>query len=244
MEQVEEVIQVLKNYIFRFLEEIQKGKEVFCLKKNEKLEGLMWIIDTLTLLSNNLGIQPQHIFYQNKNLEETLNFLKISMDKLSQFIHDADFFYSYFREGLREKLENILYLIQRMSQMYNHLTGTVSDPEFLNSFLEESEKIQELFQRISDQLQEGKDQDALFTLQKVMYFFEALNIVYSKASVAPETHQEILSLEGEVVELMQQMYESFKAQDIVSVSDIAEYELSEKLEALSGILKEAYQLAS
>ncbi len=242
LDQIEEIVPVLNQYIHRFSEEIKKGQEVFCINKKEKLEGIIWIADSLSLITQNLGISPRYIFFEGRNLDEVLNFFHISIQTLNDYIHDSGFFYNYFSEGVQDKFPIIESMVKRLVQLYNFMLGGEEDL-FVENLLFEAVFIKNIMNEVSGLLQDGRDQDALSMIQKLMAFFEFLSIAISKMKLSDAEKTEVEGYQSEIIELLNETYEGFKTGDIISVSDIVEYELSEKLDLLIHIFENRYSNA-
>lgn len=239
LEQVEEILPSLKQYVERFIEEIKKGEQSFCKNKQEKLEGLAWVTETLMLIAENLKVLPQHVFVEGRTFEELINFFKVSLSALTKSIHDSEFFYSYFEEGVLPRFSQVASFLDQIVEFFYYL-NTEQESKFLKKFLDEVSYIQDYLTNIPILLQEGKDQDALVMVQKVVYYFESLNIIGSKALSDESDIEKTQEVQQEVIDLMNEMYESFKNKDIVTVSDIIEYEISEKLSDLTALLEGAW----
>ncbi|HCL57167.1 MAG TPA: hypothetical protein DHW82_09205 [Spirochaetia bacterium] len=236
LEQIEEVIPALKSYLLKFIHEIEKGKDNFIISKKEKLEGLIWIIDSIQLITKNLNIEPRHIFQGGKNLEETLHFIRISLSTLNQSVHDSDFFYQYFKDGILEKLKSLIFMTEVLVDFYNYLTDS-KNKKMTGHYLKELNLIKNSLKQIPENLQKGLDQDAIADTQKLMCFFESLFLLFSKTEIETEEKEELENQKNEVIDLLNQVYEAFLSKDIVSVSDIIEYEVGEKLEYFQSVLE-------
>lgn len=243
LEQIDEVLPVVKNYLNKFYLEIEKGKEPFCIDKREKIEGLVWIVDSVSLIAKNLSISPRHVFSEGKNLEETLTFMRISINTLMQGIHDSNFFYSYFKEGILPRIPILEKMIDTIVDFYQYLSGS-KNQHLIEELIKEGKAVLNFTKEISSALQDGKDQDALNLIQKIMCYFEAVNIILIKSEASKSKKESNEKIRVEMIELFNQCYDSFKTQDIVSVSDIVEYEIAEKLAILIDSLKQSAGLAT
>ncbi len=236
--QIEEMIDSILHYLDQFIKIAQENNKEFLINKCEKIEGLAWLTDSVSLVSQNLGVETAYIFYHGHNLEETLNFFRISIDQLSRFVHDSQFFSRYIQEGVLPKLILLKNLFHSLLDYYNYLLDP-KNSSFKENFLKEKEFIQKLLEAIPLSLQDGKDQEALSFIQKSFAFFYSFILLLSKTPLSSKSQDHFSHIQADLKENLELVYESFKEKDIVTVSDIVEYELIEKLEGLSLILKES-----
>lgn len=231
VEQIEEVYPSLKSYLARFQEVLGEGQEAFVADKRQKIEGLTWIVDTTGLIAKSLGISTRYVFHNGRSLEEILNFFDFSISNLTQNIHDNQFFYQYFTEGIASRLVILEKLLDKLLGFYNFLLGDRQET-FKASLKEEAKAMQELMANLPGLIQDGRDQDALAFIQKMMGFFESLSLLLSHAGLNEASQNTLLSYKSELVKVFEEIYEAFKTQDVVTVSDLVEYELSDKLNSM------------
>lgn len=238
LDQIEEMIPMVNNYLNQFIQAAAGGKESFCLNKREKIEGLAWITDSISLVAQNLGIPAAHIFYEGRNLEEVLNFFRLSVSQLSRFVHDSDFFYQYIQEGIAPRLLSLKKLFSLLIAYYNYLLHQ-QNPDFKNGFLNEIPAIKSTLEEVPSALQDGRDQDAVSLIQKAFSFFQSFFALLAKTPLSESDQKRVSEIKTGLSESLEMVYQSFKDRDIVSVSDMMEYELTEKLEELAEIFKNA-----
>jgi hypothetical protein len=198
----------------------------------------MWIVDTISLISNNLGLQPRHIFHQGRTFEELLSFFIVSLNTLNENIHDSNYFYSYFNEGMKDRFHLLPIMIDLLLNYYYLIKGS-DTKSFPGKILSESQLITTFIKDVPLLLQEGKDQDAINLISKIMFFSEILNIVLAKLKVQAEEQTKINALNKELLEYFEAVYQSMKNQDVVTVSDLMEYEIFERYNTLIQILRQS-----
>ncbi|HOJ50139.1 MAG TPA: hypothetical protein PKW55_04940 [Spirochaetota bacterium] len=220
--EVEETVPVLKDYIQRFIENIESP--YFTDDKNEKIEGILWVIDAITLTVKSLKLDPSYIYYNGRSLDEIINFLSISLKTIIENIHNTEFFKTYFIEGIKPKLSDLILYIERIIDFYNFIVG--KNNEFLKSIISEIDIFKNSISGFALMINEGRDRDVLVFIQKLLKFFEFLMLVLSLRSY------DISSYHESIINSFNSVYEYFKEKDYVSVIDIIEYEISEKLDRI------------
>jgi len=221
-EEVNNVIPTLKDYITRFINTIDTPS--FSSDKNEKIEGILWIIDAFNLSVQSLKLKSSYIFYNGKNLEETLNFLSFSLKTIIENIHNDRFFNAYFSEGIKQKLQDLLSYLDRILDFYSYITGKSSI--FIDSVKKEIDIFKDSISNIVIMLNNGNDKDALLGIQRLLKFFEFLTLSLSVINI------DVNEIQDCIIDSFNKLYEFFKDRDYVSVIDILEYEIIPKIDEI------------
>lgn len=239
-------------YLDKFIDEFKKEKDGFLANKDDKIEGLLWLSDLIFGCCNVLHVNVSSIFSDESSLEELLAFLALSSEQLEKKKHDDVFFYDYFSSGVKEKLEKLQSVIpiiiqQAIFQTQENKTKVNNENiiHVITSLKNNVYTMSPVLTKISENFQSGNDIEALIGIKKVTGVLDnliislkriedILGLDYNKLDVNGQPIEEI---NKKLLDLLTEIFEAFKNQDTVLLSDLIEYELIEYFETYKDVLE-------
>jgi hypothetical protein len=231
-----------KHYTDTFINELSKSRDEFLLSKDEKIEGLRWVSDVVFTSASVLQVNVGTVFVEETTLEENLAFLILSATELENKKHDNIFFYDYFVGGVKDRLlklkEFIPLVVTRAMFESNEEDGAVNDDNIklvLKNLKNDLYNLTPTLGKISENFQSGKDIEALIGIKKISGVLDGListlkkveqimGLDFKKLEVFEENVDDI---NKSLLEMLNEVFDAFKNQDMVLLSDLMEYEMGE-----------------
>lgn len=209
---------------------------------NALLEGINWILESV----------PRTIFLFNMSLESynlmhLLKMLEVKLERLGSLVENKEDFVVFFKEDLKHFLKDKM--IPVMKDIIKEATINTLCSLTLNinknnalykigSIIKFSPLIYDMIEHIVNKLQTGEDKEAFIYAEKfsrsVGYIFNILSKVsqiydidYKKIYINKENFEDKVN---DFNSMMNNVLEAFSNEDYVSIADILEYEIKEKIE--------------
>lgn len=211
--------------------------------------GLHWFTEALTQSSAVVGIDMKNSGLSTKLKELSQKRLRLSA--LNSNIERATSCFSTELVPLLRDLENDMQAVLSAAQL--ELVKRSADgvnaanaDEKLQAAKSLINPLKGLIEKTSSALQTGKDKEAFTALTKLSEGLGTLFSVINSAKLIAETAGAEIEYEGQSLndaaeeskELLEGILEAFSNEDFVSVSDLLEYELSERLPLFEGFIDE------
>lgn len=244
-----------KEYISRFKFQLENNENDFFKDKQEKIDGLMWIVEVILGSCKILVVNPEEVFYKDIALCEVISAINISILAMSTKKHNKQYLITEWKEKIITDLNDLYNLIDKMVQ--NYITTLHDNGENINLILHKKLKEQlELIDIIISKLDEistnflsGKEKDAYEQINKI---FSMINNLIATLKTAKDffgidfntlkvSNTNAYIIDKEFLQILNEIHKALESKNVVLLSDLLEYELSSKLinykEILNRILK-------
>ena len=209
-------------------------------------DGSAWLADVLSRILNLLEMDPATVIYNSKSAMdyvEKLKFLSLSLkennasDTIKQEIN------------VFTEIKNLMRYLMSSDNMRKVIIKSIDSPETIIGFLTElrkeaKSKIDSL-EEISSQFQSGKDSTASVLLQEFVDFlfrFSRLSCQIPPVfGIKPEeiehNGKNLAVINEEINTVLNEIISVMENNDIISLSDILEYELKVQMESVPAMLE-------
>ena len=205
-------------------------------------DGLLWVLDSIprTIFLFNMSLESYGIIHVLKMLEvksERLNTIADNLEKVNEFFKED------LKPFIKEKIMPAMNLVIEEAKIntialfaYNITSSNAlykvgSIPKFLPLILD-------ILDSIVNKLQSGNDKEAFMYAEKfsriVSYVFNILSNVaalysidYSQISIDSVSLSDAIN---DFNEMMNNVLEAFSNEDYISIADLLEYEIKERIE--------------
>lgn len=205
-------------------------------------DGLLWVLDSIprTIFLFNMSLESYGIIHVLKMLEvksERLNTISDNLEKVNEFFKED------LKPFIKEKIMPAMNLVIEEAKIntialfaYNITSSNAlykvgSIPKFLPLILD-------ILDSIVNKLQSGNDKEAFMYAEKfsriVSYVFNILSNVaalysidYSQISIDSVSLSDAIN---DFNEMMNNVLEAFSNEDYISIADLLEYEIKERIE--------------
>ncbi|MGL4388226.1 MAG: hypothetical protein ACRCTJ_02385 [Brevinema sp.] len=196
-----------KEFIDYSVKELENGSII---KKQEMIESFRWIIESMEALRLSLAFPPTELSI----IKAIVNSIIIELDE-----DDISF----------KKMAHLSELLKQVSGHIDALAQKLQDPNDLSNkeaTKHKLEEIQALLPEIATNFQTGKD---LKAIQDLCLVIDAIDMFTRYTA----SNSEDLILEGHAIDLKDlstQMLNAFENKDFILISDLIEYDLSDKID--------------
>lgn len=209
---------------------------------NDLIDGINWLLESI----------PRAIFLFNMNLESynimhLLKMLEVKLERIGELVENKDEFIEFFKEDLKPFLKDKVLPVMndiikeaKINTLSNFALNVNKNNALykIGSIIRFAPFITDTLENIVNNLQTGDDREAFIYAEKfsrsVGYIFNVFssvagiyNIDYRNITKNEETLREIIN---DFNDMMNNVLEAFSGEDYVSIADILEYEIKEKLE--------------
>lgn len=230
-----ESLETLQDYLHYLNERLLKGQSV--IENHDRiLEGLDMAQETLDRSLHLLGVHPAVVFEGETGEEKSLEDLLGEMERLREELTRR-----YIAEGDADNLRNVLSAIEDLFPKIlqwallkeNLKANQEYDRDFLTQALQDllqaSLRRTRIFEEIGEYLQVGRDQLAFGRLASLLEFFHEMVTVLTLAQAGFQPDDgDIPALLTEIKGILEEVEQSMKNADMVSVGDLLEYDLRER----------------
>ncbi len=239
LQSLEEFSQYLKR-IVSFFQNYDSWREVPDAEKENFLEGLAWIEDTVTLINRSEPRLFTTILYDASGLPE------------KSLVAQLAYWTKAIQEKKAEELDELLSLLKNLQsnmeiflhRIFLQKKQNTQKPEellaILQIFPEDIQRIKQILEPVSHWLQVGKDGDAFSRIRGAMEILEKVLLVIPQISqfmdlslvLAPEESDygtTFAECHKSLVSLIRNLADAMENADSVTISDLCEYEIPEVL---------------
>ena len=228
--------------IVEYLEKVSNTVSVNIKDIEDLKDGMYWVLDSIprTIFLFNMSLESYGIIHLLKMLEVKLEKFNNASDNIDKF---NEFFNNELKPFLTEKMLPAMYLVIEEAKINtiflfagnitssNALYKVGSLPKFLPLILD-------VLDSIVNKLQSGNDKEAFIYAEKfsriVSYAFSILSNVasiysidYSNISLNSVTLTDAIN---DFNEMMNNVLEAFANEDYISIADLLEYEIKDRIE--------------
>ncbi|ASJ21288.1 hypothetical protein [Brachyspira hampsonii] len=228
--------------IAEYIEKVLNTDSVSSKDIEDLKDGMYWVLDSIprTIFLFNMSLESYGIIHILKMLEVKLEKFNNASDNIDKF---NEFFNNEFKPFLSEKMLPTMYIVIEEAKINtiflfagnitssNALYKVGSLPKFLPLILD-------ILDSIVNKLQSGNDKEAFIYAEKfsriVSYAFSILSNVasiysidYSQISLNSVTLTDAIS---DFNEMMNNVLDAFANEDYISIADLLEYEIKERIE--------------
>lgn len=234
----------------------------FSREKDEKAfadmrEGLTWAINASTRSMAILGLDSK-VF----NLNENVKNINILNERLSNVLENESegSAISFFEKEMREEIWNMARVLESSLasaeiKLIKTVGAEISEEnavERLNMLIDLIEPLVALLEKTVTSLQTGKDKEALVGIEKMseglQSLFHVLSVIkqkfaldYSSISIDGKSFEE---MSEELKSSFEEILTAFENEDYVTVSDLFEYEIKERLMAYTSYIEKIIEMLS
>ncbi|ACN84096.1 hypothetical protein [Brachyspira hyodysenteriae] len=228
--------------IVEYIEKVSNTVSVNSKDIEDLKDGMYWVLDSIprTIFLFNMSLESYGIIHLLKMLEVKLEKFNNASDNIDKF---NEFFNNELKPFLSEKMLPAMYLVIEEAKINtiflfagnitssNALYKVGSLPKFLPLILD-------ILDSIVNKLQSGNDKEAFMYAEKfsriVSYAFSILSNVasiysidYSQISLNAVTLTDAIN---DFNEMMNNVLDAFANEDYISIADLLEYEIKERIE--------------
>ena len=228
--------------IVEYIEKVSNTVSVTAKDIEDLKDGMYWVLDSIprTIFLFNMSLDSYGIIHILKMLEVKLEKFNNASDNIDKF---NEFFNNEFKPFLTEKMLPTMYTVIEEAKINTiflfagNITGSNalykvgSLPKFLPLILD-------ILDSIVNKLQSGNDKEAFIYAEKfsriVSYAFSILSNVasiysidYSQISLNSVTLTDAIN---DFNEMMNNVLDAFANEDYISIADLLEYEIKERIE--------------
>ena len=228
--------------IVEYIEKVSNTDSVSAKDIEDLKDGMYWVLDSIprTIFLFNMSLDSYGIIHILKMLEVKLEKFNNASDNIDKF---NEFFNNEFKPFLTEKMLPTMYTVIEEAKINtiflfagnitssNALYKVGSLPKFLPLILD-------ILDSIVNKLQSGNDKEAFIYAEKfsriVSYAFSILSNVasiysidYSQISLNSVTLTDAIN---DFNEMMNNVLDAFANEDYISIADLLEYEIKERIE--------------
>lgn len=228
--------------IVEYIEKVSNTVSVNNKDVEDLKDGMYWVLDSIprTIFLFNMSLESYGIIHLLKMLEVKLEKFNNASDNIDKF---NEFFNNELKPFLSEKMLPAMYLVIEEAKINtiflfagnitssNALYKVGSLPKFLPLILD-------ILDSIVNKLQSGNDKEAFMYAEKfsriVSYAFSILSNVasiysidYSQISLNAVTLTDAIN---DFNEMMNNVLDAFANEDYISIADLLEYEIKERIE--------------
>ena len=228
--------------IVEYIEKVSNTDSVSAKDIEDLKDGMYWVLDSIprTIFLFNMSLDSYGIIHILKMLEVKLEKFNNASDNINKF---NEFFNNEFKPFLTEKMLPTMYTVIEEAKINtiflfagnitssNALYKVGSLPKFLPLILD-------ILDSIVNKLQSGNDKEAFMYAEKfsriVSYAFSILSNVasiysidYSQISLNSVTLTDAIN---DFNEMMNNVLDAFANEDYISIADLLEYEIKERIE--------------
>ena len=228
--------------IVEYIEKVSNTDSVSAKDIEDLKDGMYWVLDSIprTIFLFNMSLDSYGIIHILKMLEVKLEKFNNASDNIDKF---NEFFNNEFKPFLIEKMLPTMYTVIEEAKINtiflfagnitssNALYKVGSLPKFLPLILD-------ILDSIVNKLQSGNDKEAFIYAEKfsriVSYAFSILSNVasiysidYSQISLNSVTLTDAIN---DFNEMMNNVLDAFANEDYISIADLLEYEIKERIE--------------
>ncbi|KLI19420.1 hypothetical protein JQ824_09710 [Brachyspira hyodysenteriae] len=228
--------------IVEYIEKVSNTVSVNNKDVEDLKDGMYWVLDSIprTIFLFNMSLESYGIIHLLKMLEVKLEKFNNASDNIDKF---NEFFNNELKPFLSEKMLPTMYLVIEEAKINtiflfagnitssNALYKVGSLPKFLPLILD-------ILDSIVNKLQSGNDKEAFMYAEKfsriVSYAFSILSNVasiysidYSQISLNAVTLTDAIN---DFNEMMNNVLDAFANEDYISIADLLEYEIKERIE--------------
>ncbi len=228
--------------IVEYIEKVSNTDSVSAKDIEDLKDGMYWVLDSIprTIFLFNMSLDSYGIIHILKMLEVKLEKFNNASDNIDKF---NEFFNNEFKPFLTEKMLPTMYTVIEEAKINtiflfagnitssNALYKVGSLPKFLPLILD-------ILDSIVNKLQSGNDKEAFMYAEKfsriVSYAFSILSNVasiysidYSQISLNSVTLTDAIN---DFNEMMNNVLDAFANEDYISIADLLEYEIKERIE--------------
>ncbi|TVL67248.1 hypothetical protein [Brachyspira hyodysenteriae] len=228
--------------IVEYIEKVSNTVSVNSKDIEDLKDGMYWVLDSIprTIFLFNMSLESYGIIHLLKMLEVKLEKFHNASDNIDKF---NEFFNNELKPFLSEKMLPTMYLVIEEAKINtiflfagnitssNALYKVGSLPKFLPLILD-------ILDSIVNKLQSGNDKEAFMYAEKfsriVSYAFSILSNVasiysidYSQISLNAVTLTDAIN---DFNEMMNNVLDAFANEDYISIADLLEYEIKERIE--------------
>ncbi|MCZ9850446.1 hypothetical protein OFR22_07130 [Brachyspira hyodysenteriae] len=228
--------------IVEYIEKVSNTVSVNNKDVEDLKDGMYWVLDSIprTIFLFNMSLESYGIIHLLKMLEVKLEKFNNASDNIDKF---NEFFNNELKPFLSEKMLPAMYLVIEEAKINtiflfagnitssNALYKVGSLPKFLPLILD-------ILDSIVNKLQSGNDKEAFMYSEKfsriVSYAFSILSNVasiysidYSQISLNAVTLTDAIN---DFNEMMNNVLDAFANEDYISIADLLEYEIKERIE--------------
>ncbi len=254
----EYVINILmdtKDYITRFLLMVSKSNANYNNKqKDDIFEGLTWLKDIFANSCRIIGIDTNTIFSNATPLSDIIANNSNILKDLEVYKHDSKVFSEIINIKLVPNIEKLEKLIPRVLQRgVFHLSKCENfDLTNISNCLQDLTDTIDVFfpviKNIGTNLQADKEVEAYVEIKNVLGLMESINYHLRKLKELFNVNYDNIKIDDKTVDkvneefynLLSELSDAIKNNDIVLVGDLFEYELIDKLNIYKRIFKELF----
>ena len=227
--------------------EISSSMELSPEQLSDVATGSAWLSDVLTRVTALLDVDPDSIVYNAKKGTDYIDLLKeLSLSLKGSGAPDI----MKNKREIYSETKNFTRLLLSCDQMRSIIVKSIDTPENLIAILQqiksESTSKIALLEEISSRFQSGKDSDASTLLQEfVDYLFRFLRITTQLPAVFGISQDRIFpggknlfQFNEDINMVLNEIVSVMENNDIVSLSDILEYELKAQMQSVPEMLEE------
>ena len=228
--------------IVEYIEKVSNTDSVSAKDIEDLKDGMYWVLDSIprTIFLFNMSLDSYGIIHILKMLEVKLEKFNNASDNIDKF---NEFFNNEFKPFLTEKMLPTMYTVIEEAKINtiflfagnitssNALYKVGSLPKFLPLILD-------ILDSIVNKLQAGNDKEAFMYAEKfsriTSYAFSILSNVaalysidYSQISIDSVSLSDAIN---DFNEMMNNVLEAFSNEDYISIADLLEYEIKERIE--------------
>ncbi len=228
--------------VLDFIENTAEAKDVSEEEMRNVVTGMSWITEVLRKVIQLLGLEPEEIGYRDGDLAGYIAMMDTAADSIADNGIDDETFHSV--KDVFKNIKEIYRMLLLSEDMKNLVIRSIDSPDVLIQMTinvrEDLENQLENIERAAVAFQTGRDQEGAERLNKLVDFLHTyIRTCYQIAPVfninPAEIEVEGLSLEeknNRLNELLMETVDIMENGDIISLSDILEYEIKPALEGL------------
>lgn len=236
------------NYCGKVQEFIQKSvitSELDITLLSDLTNGINWIIEVLRTVMQLLSINLSDYKYKDLSIEEYINQLKFFSEMIQKTDHVQEIGELFERENdLFESIISICKMLLLSDNMKSLVMNSIDSPDVLiNSLFEIRDEIPNQLNNLEETaiaFQTGKDDLGSAKLETFIEFFYGYSRTCYQISPVFKIDLENIEIEGkslseknqEIMEFLNEIIYVMENNDIISLSDILEYEIKPAFEDL------------
>ena len=240
---ITEILNEIRIYISKFTGIIESNIEYLLNNYNEFIDGIKWIIEAYGAVCKSGNVEFHSIFFEDKTLEEALNFLSISITELNKHKHDDKFIKEMLETGIKDKLillQNLNSQILKQVSLKHAIKYKIKDIGLLNTIIDDHIKDLEIFipklSEIGIMVQTKKDLEAFSNIKKIINITENLVLLLTSCEIFLDLNFKEISINNEdnlesinkyFLEQLEEWHTAFKNNDLVLLADVLEYEIAD-----------------
>ena len=235
--------------VLSYIDEIPDGEEITAENLQEVMEGVNWLTEVFYSVAHLLEINPEGFRFKDKPVLQFIDELRktaIEIDQRPESVSPQEFIVS--KKNIFEDARDVFRMILVSDEMKTLIIQSIDSPDVLMTSLQQIKtELPEMINRIEEiaiAFQTGKDEEAGEKLNEFIEFVygytrtcyqiaPVFNLMLSDIMIEDTSLEE---MNNELLDLLNETMEILENNDIISLSDIMEYEFKPAFEEIEGFI--------